>query len=75
MTSTTLTGHLAWDTELHQEPTGQHWLILGLVIEDDPDLSTECSLVEGDRCDVLCRGFVCPAGVGHWPLTKGGGAA
>jgi len=58
MTSTTLTGHLSWNTELHQEPTGENWLILGLVIEDDPRPITECGLVAGDRCDVLCRGFL-----------------
>lgn len=54
MTTVTLTGHLAWDAELRVGATGQHWLVLGLVIEDHPHLSAECGYAAGDYADVMC---------------------
>ena|GEM_PF-1130595 len=56
MTSVTLTGHLTWDADLRRGLTGQHWLRIGLVIEDHPHLSVESGLGTGDWCDVMCYG-------------------
>lgn len=56
MTPTTVTGHLSWDTELREGPTGQHWLILGLVVESDSPLGIGCGLIAGAHCDVICHG-------------------
>ena len=56
MTPTTVTGHLSWDIELRKGPTGKHWAILGLVVENDSPLGTSSGLIAGEHCDVICQG-------------------